>query len=681
MLFRSIFKFFSGKLLIPILKNPTLGAFINSIIITENTLNNIKKICEIINKLNSGELYDSDNEINSNYTPFNWYFIEKSEKIYKIFELATKVRLPKFIEDLIDDILPLDFRYNYFEQNKDEVINLRSICFNINEAICLINAMDKCKSLIFLTPEENKIKKTLEKLKSKNTKKIIVEIMKKENNISNETKTSTNNINKEETKIKPKTFYFLITSLIANNDYQKLFDVSQPTKSFSIKEIKDLSNETNIINNNIIKIKNFICSLLYNFDRLIETNFEPDTIENTEKIFEELNFLMNSSYYVFDNSIPFDWYIKSIFEYLEKIPKTLTENDCEELYKEIENDVNNSLSQLDFMKLSVILEKLNYSERGKIFYNNNKQILLDIRIKEEVNKIIYNEYIPVNIFFNWKDNNKRSFKIDISHFKEKDRDNIEKIKDYENARKSILTFNIENFTKKFPDLRAYEVYQDIDIFNMQQDLNFPESLGKYFDIVFTHLESNQNWKKKFFYKLDKIKENIFDYVMGKLYDKIFPIEPNKLDNIIFQQTVNLSKIKPNYLLGNKKQFVFGSFIKDVQKNYKQLELEKSPRKKLLNLNSISNDIIFFYNFNKYNEIGLDDEISLLTYAAIKIQPFLLDSNYIFMKLYRKVGDFVFDGNNLEKLEGVIDIISKIKINNFDEITEQEFLEKLKSIKS
>ena len=89
-------KFFFKRLLIPILKNPETEAFINTIIISENTLNNLNIICDVINKFISGELYTCDN---SEFTPFNWYFIEQSQKIYKIFEHASNVTLPSFIED------------------------------------------------------------------------------------------------------------------------------------------------------------------------------------------------------------------------------------------------------------------------------------------------------------------------------------------------------------------------------------------------------------------------------------------------------------------------------------------------------------------------------------------------------------------------------------------------------
>ena len=677
-------KFFFGRLLIPILRNPGIEAFIDNIIIDENTLNNLNVICDIINKFISGQLYSADNPKTYGYTPFNWYFIEKSGQIYKIFEHATRVRLPGFLEDFINNRLPEDFEYDYFKQNQDEVINYRSICFNIHEANVLIELMDKYKSEVFISPDSQIAKKTLEKLTSKSSKRVINNIINKENNINiklkNESdktlnkKVSSDNLNNlDNLDNKKKIYYFLFTSLLTNEDYKKLFEIRQPTKSYSIKEIKDLSNEENITKNNIIKVKNFICTLLYNFDKLVKTNFEPGSIENTEKILEELNILMQSSYFVIDGSIPFDWYINSIFEYLKKIPKELTDNDCEKLYEEIEKEVNDSIAQLDFIKLSVILEKIDFAERGKLFYKENQRFLLDIKLNEEVKQIIHNEFIPVKIKFNLGEGKNGIFKIEQSNFKEKDKEHLDKIVSYEKSRKVTLALTIEQFTKKFPNLLMYQEYIDMDIFSVQSQLNFPENLGAYFDIVFNHLEKKENLKK--IYKLDRIKENIFDYVMVKLYDKIFPMEPNTIDNKIFNQTLKLSWTKPDHFLGNKKQYVFGSFINDIKRFFKQLTTEKSPRKKLLNMDEISNDVSFFYSFNGNNEIGLDDQISILSYAMIKVQPSILDSNVKFMKLYCKIGDFMCEGNKLDQLAAVIDFINNIQYNNLSGVSAEEFSEK------
>ena len=54
-------------------------------------MNNLQIICDIMNKFITGELYPSSNSETCDYTPFNWFFIEKSEQIYKIF--TTKIRL------------------------------------------------------------------------------------------------------------------------------------------------------------------------------------------------------------------------------------------------------------------------------------------------------------------------------------------------------------------------------------------------------------------------------------------------------------------------------------------------------------------------------------------------------------------------------------------------------------
>ena len=667
-------KFFFGRLLIPILRNPRTEAFISNIIISENTMNNLQLICDIISKFVSGELYTSDSC--PGFTPFNWYFIEKSKIIYEIFEHATRVRLPNFIEDFIEDKLPSDYKYDYFQENKDEVINFRSICFNIHQAQTLLNTMDKCKTEIFGSPDTVYLEKSFQKLLSKNSKKIFDEITQKENSAQNTSKLKLNFFEKDATKKRPKLFYFLITSLATNNDYEKLFEISQLTKSFSLKEIKDLSNEENVLKNNIIKVKNFICNLLYNFDKLIKTNFEPGTIETTEKILEELNILMKSPYFVIDGSIPFDWYINSIFEYLKKIPTNLTQNDCEELYKEIEDEINNSLAQLDFLKFSAILEKLDFCERGKIYYKENQNILNDIKLKEEVREIIKNEFIPVKIKFSLNEDEKGVFQIEPSNFKKRDKESLEKKIIQESSKKYIFVYTIENFTKKFPNLIVYEDYFDADIFQIQKNLNFPENIDKYFNIVFNALESNENLKKRY-PNMSKIKENIIDYVMSKIHDKIFPVEFNHLDSKIFQRSVTLSWIKPNHFLGNKKQYVFGSFLKDITKIYKQLEIEKSPRTKLLNMDEIFNDISFFYSFNGKDEIGMDEIIPLLSYAMIKIQPLILDSNLKFMKLYKDVGGNKFSGNKFEQLESVMELIINMKFSNLIGVTKEEFSENIR----
>ena len=692
-------KFFFGRLLIPILRNPGAEAFINSIIISENTLYNLQVICDIINKFVAGGLFTGDHY---EYTPFNWYFIEQSEKIYKIFECAKNVSLPPFIEDCIYNKLPNDFKYDYFQQNKDELINFRSICFNMREALALINSMEKCKTEIFEENDNLLLKKAFEKITSKKCKNIMNEIINKENKDielkQNEIKKSkeklrTSNLEillnevasyeseNKMPKIKPKIYYVLVTSLITSDSYKKLFEISQPTKSFSIKEIKETTNEENIMKNNIIKVKNFICSLLYNFDKLVEKNFNPDKIENTETILDELNTLMKSEYFVIDGTIPFSWYINSIYEYLKKIPDCLTKNDCEELYKEIEQDINNSLEQLDFIKLSVILEKLEFAERGKVFYKENQKLLMDIKLKEQVKEIVYKEFIPVSIKFFWNEEDNGILDIEQANFKFKDKDNPDKIYNYQNSKKVALALTIDDFTRKFPNLIIYQEYQDADIFMIQEKLNFAEKLDNYFNIIFDNIKSQtKNIKYESKDNMNQIKEIIFDFVMNKIYDKIYPVELSGKDTLIYQNSIRLSWVKPCHFLGDKKQYVLGSFINDINYYFKLLSSEKSTRKKLINLDEIIHNISFFYNFNDKQEIGVDDILPVLTFAMIKAHPYSLDSNLRYMKMYSKLGNFFNLGNKFEQFEAAIELIIGIKYSDLKGITKEEFIENVNNEK-
>ena len=137
-------KFFFSKLLIPILKNPGLEAFINDFIISQNTFINLKNIGDIINNLFLGNLYKSTNE-ESDLTPFNWYFIEKMDILFEIFNHITKVRLPPFIEKFIKGELPKDYEYDYFKENPDEVLIHRSIFCNLFQVKVILKVLIRLK--------------------------------------------------------------------------------------------------------------------------------------------------------------------------------------------------------------------------------------------------------------------------------------------------------------------------------------------------------------------------------------------------------------------------------------------------------------------------------------------------------------------------------------------------------
>ena len=449
-------------------------------------------------------------------------------------------------------------------------------------------------------------------------------------------------------------------------------NIEQKTSNFFIEELKN-TNEESEIQNNIIKVKNFFCTILYNIKKLQKTDFDEGTIENTVTILKELNTFIKSSNFVVDESIPFNWYVNALLEYLQKIPQNLTNNDCEQLYNEIENDLNLSIRELDFEALSVIIEKLKFAKRGKIYYEESRKILNDIKLNEETKKIIENELIPFEIkFYLDEDNVKENiFEINPSNIKEKDRSSIENIKKYEIKNNVILCLTIDMFSKKFPNLLEYQDKLNSDIFKIQKNLKFPEKINSYFNQV------EQILKKKGKTQTNLINKKIYDYVMGKLYDNIFPIESYKEDDKIFQQSIRLSWTEPKHFINSKKKYVFGNFLNDALVYYNLLDMEKSPRKKLLNVKEIFKLIYYLLKFNNSgDDIGVDDQLPILTYVLIKSQPLKMFSNTKYMELYIKERTNL-EGNYLVQMLVVCDYINELKYSKLFNITEEEFNSKCK----
>ena len=708
-----IAKFFFGKLLIPILKNPGLEAFINNFIISQNTFDNLNIISIIINRLTSASFYKSTDEKESDFTPYNWYFIEKMEKIIKIFNYLTKISIPSFIEKYIKGELPQDYEFNYFKENPDEVITHRSIFFNLAQVKVIIMTLNKFKNKIFTSKKTSGLEKTVEKLTYKSNEDLLDSILKSEkhknnyvynynkNNNNSNTDTninreslqsvgtfdslnsvlSRNSINKEkpkkseekneiikETKPDPKQHYFMLTSLLYNERYTQLFNIKQDTESFSIDEIKNAQDEESITKNNIIKVKNFFCSLLYNYNKLVKTDFEEGKTENTEKILNELKTLMKSSNFD-DGNIPSEWYVTSLLEYLKKIPEDLTKNDCEELYKDIENDVNKSIKELDFEALSVIMGKLKFAKMGKRYFDESKKLLIDIKLNEESKLIIERYFIPVDIKFCLEEEEIGEFAINRSLFRNKDKLTKEKIKEYERKNENIrLCVTINEFIKKFPNLVKYQEYQDLDVFEIQKNLNFSSNIDKYLGII------KDTIKEHYEKGLNSILEKINDYIMSKVYDKIFPIEPYEDDNKIFQQSIKLSWTEPKHFIKSKRKLVFGSFLTDFLKFFKTMDSEKSPNKKLSNMMEIFNSIGFLLQFNGAGkDIGVDDQLPILNYAFIKVQPLRMYSNAKFMELYIGERKNKIEGNQLAQLLSICKFIANITPSQLFDVTQEEYI--------
>ena len=659
--------FFFGKLLIPILSNPAVNALIGEFIISGNTLHNLNLISNIILKLTSGNLFE-DNNLESDFTPFNWFFLDKMPSLLNFFGHITKVSLPNFIDKLVNNKLEPDYRFDYFKENPDEVVTQISICYNVDNLVTILNCIENHKEEVYnLVNDPTKLfsssfqrlykPENIEKIKSFGTTKPDLD------------KSVYNNIAMD--KDVPSQNYFLFTRRKVNDKYKILFDIEATLyKNFHIKEIEDAKTPEEIKKNIVIKVKNYISNSLYNYRLLEKNDFEEGTTTNTFQIFKELKRFMKSSNFIVDNSIPSIWYINSLLNYLKKLPPEYQENDFSKLYEELKIEIINNIEALDFQSLILFHNNLKYLSRATKHYKKAKELVADIDINQVVKKIVEEIAIPVEVYFKYDDEEK---KLRIEKSKLKLLNDNEYIED---PRRGLIMKTIEVFTKKFPNLVRHQYFQGADFFEMLGEIELPKKLNEYFSIIENHVV-----KRKVVTQNDynKLKNQLVEYVMNRLYEKIYPQEPTMNDSQTFKKCVMLSWAEPKHFINKKTNYVYDSFLPDVISHFKQIHKEKTPRKKMECIKSI---FVLINNVIKFNdregECGADDSTSILTYSLVQAQPFCIYSDLKFVELFFQDKMFKIEGNQLTQLISACNLVCELTGKSFN-MDENEFTSKCQEV--
>ena len=234
--------------------------------------------------------------------------------------------------------------------------------------------------------------------------------------------------------------------------------------------------------NNVIKAKNFLCTLLNNYRTLVKTDFIEVNTYNTVSILKQLKKFMKISNFVIDGSIPSEWYVDSLLEYLKKIPADLTINDCDVLYRQIESHINASIKDIDFESLSVVLGNVKFCQRGKNYYEKMKTLLIDIELNEKVKNIIEKEPITVEVEFRYN-KKKQELKIEKINKKDIQLKSLDNMMFEEEAQKTYYCRTIKAFTKRFPNIAKYQKIIEKDLNDMEKELKLTENISYYFNII------------------------------------------------------------------------------------------------------------------------------------------------------------------------------------------------------
>ena len=701
-----ISKFFFKILVFPILQKPDINALINNYIISNNTLYNMKIISDILWKLVNFKLYknDKDNIGGEDYAPFNQYFLEVIPEILKIYKIIIDVNLPHFINGLIDkSINEEEYVFNYFNENPNEISFYQSTLLNIKTFNALFLNLLKYKDKLIqqntpktTIPEESvnskysELKKkseknqrliglAIDKIKSPDYFKILTDLVNKI-----EYTTTVKGIKREGIFSKKKVLeekketvkYFHISRLLFNESTKKILSLDHK-KHYQIRELKDKDGNKKdiLIKNNIIKCKNFLSSILYNYRILIKSDFGKGTTHNTMDILKELSYFMKASNYLIDGTIPSEWYCVSLMECLKKLPDDYKKNEYEKLFDELTSELNESIKICNFDYMSMFLDQMKFGNRNKAYFEKVKGIYMDIELNNKANNIIENDVINITLYHKLKGPNKEFF-IYQEGIKEKQLEFLDSFT-FESKYRGRLCKTIEQFAKAFPNLNKYVQGKDnlddnIEIFELQKQLDIPNKLTTFFNMINTHLKSkfkNEN-------EINIINDKIYDYVMSRICFKIYPKVRNIQDQLILDKTCQLNWIEPEYILKDNVRYDFDFVLPDINTYFKLIRTEKSPRKKIINLNNIFLSINKLLKFTKGDvTIGVDDQMPLLTYCFIKARPWGIFTDSYLMKLYIGNKKNKNEDNELSQLLSICDFIIKANAKSFNGVSEIEFNEK------
>ena len=481
-----VFTFFFQIIFYRLIRDPYQNLFITEYNIPQKVLIDLfADIKRVLNKMITFTLFD-----NSEFNPFNLYIINTEVKLQKLLDKFCKVKLPKFIEELIDKNFPKDYKYDYFKNNPNEKYLHLNIFFNVPLFANLLKIITEYQHYDEIN--EQKFDLTINEI---NEKEDIKEMIKKY---------KSNN-------------YAIIAELFnEENDKKKRNDM-----------------ESYITN-----CKNIFKDLLWRAHPLKETDLDEENFNSLENA---IKFIINKNkFFEFEN----------IVEDLSQLPNEEKMNNYQKFLLSIEKG-NISINDDEFYSFSqysieIDKEKEDYEFIKKICFEQKiKKILDKINIGFSFELIRNNEEKQKLVFNNIKEfiNSIPSLNTISQNQKTKTIWDLIKENDYFGQIKNIAN-KIQSELLKIPQIKGQ---YDKLIQKMIENYIFDEIYLKIFpkapsqkDIkIYEFLEKNSSKKLEDFIQKKKIKNsNNLENILLEFIDKVGQFEnersPNKKKEILDQ---------------------------------------------------------------------------------------------------------------------------------------------------
>ena len=626
-------KFLFNGILKEVFNNPKEGCLIENVIIATNILNKLKIVDPILSQLLSFQLFES--KIHTNFMFFNKFFIDLIPQVFDLFNKTIEIEFTDFINEAINS--NEYFNYEYFKDNPNENLYYISYCITPQNLYSLANITEKINDITL--NDEKKTKKyqsLIKKLKNYN-EELLNKIKKdKEENIQR----------------------FL---LFKNLKLSPLMEEINNIKQKDIFSIPIPKNDNDILNNNLIKIENFLCSLLYHYKTLNISELPVGNLD-TITIIKELIKLVNTGSFHLDETIPADWYAEILIKMLSALPDYYKKDDFKSLFMKLEKELNDSIKKMNISIFSEELEKLKNIRKKKLVLTFVKESLMQIEIPQRIIKFIEKSICYLKIEYSVK---QKKFEIsDLQkedYYKEKDKPEI------------LNCASTKELIEKFPNLNQFEMFTGNDLFQYEHDIKMDEYLQKYFkNLKLIIFEKSSNLQKK----TKEYKESFYmmlkNHILSSIYTKIFPDNSINDDIQLFKQCIIHSWVKLEHTIcRNKNYLLYDNFFSDANECLINFEKEKTPDKKRGKIEKIDIIIHNIINFNtgKSGEVIERDEIvPFYYYIIIHSNRNRLYSNFRFLTLFFNQDDLI-----LTTFGAALNGIMNLSYNYFSKLmTEEEY---------
>ena len=680
--------FLFGNIILPVLKNPNYNGIITNEIISDITKDNLDIIVSIFNMMLSGKLFSM--AIAPCMTIFNQYIIEIIPIVFQIVENAVQdFKLPELLDKLtgtINDINDINRKidYNYFEVNYEEKFHFQSICFSIDNIYNLLKSVINYKKYIdekgeVLTYDKGNI---IEKIiKNEEFLKRICENQKRPTKIYKEFIYMSNIKFMEsfENKIKSilKDNFIGINPPIKENfkeDEVSRFKrcLSEVLTYVNLLHKEYFPNFISVKKENIIHEQDIMELLIRNKKKLKYDNIINDKLckreNNIDNIFEN------------EEEDP-DFKTKILPYILLHVKSELGSNSSENFYQRILYCCSYIQMHIDLLPLEYVLdnykllfiELIKDTESSVNILRNNILNQLNIKIKgiEKTNMIMNNTYQQIKNMEKMRCIEYLYSKLEFpSKFEVKYEFNglIKNVKYLENSAK----MNLSALYESIPEYRKFEDRVE-DIIDFEEKTNMGEALKSYFKNL-KALIRNENIVKKYSKEdIETICLELENYLLYKLYDRLFPLNQTKYDIKFYKKCCRLGFVEPEHLI-NDKNTIDKKLCETSMYYINDMDNKCTPSEKIKCMgkafNILQNSITFSTG---KNELGVDDTIKPLIYMILKSKPQKIYSNFKYCQLY-------LDPDLSKKQYGILltqicmitDIINDMKYTDLIGITKEQF---------